>query len=122
MNLRLYVRALANNKGRGCFECRSDCGDAGVATPCDQPGGILPTDEGQPVCTFGFPALLPGNALALELWRRAQALGWDVALALTDLELRRGEGGDLADKLEAITDETAAAARRKKPDVNSISN
>lgn len=64
-------------------------------------------------CAFGMPETLPENQLAIRVWSDMQALGWDAAIVLNDIEVTATERDDLLVKLRFLASEVADQERRR---------
>lgn len=66
--------------------------------PCELEGGVL--DDG--TCQWGFPALLPENVAAVDLFADINLLGWDAATGLREWALDRSQRDELLAKLRVL--------------------
>lgn len=60
-----------------------------------------------------MPETLPENQLAIRIFNDSQALGWQAAMDLNDLELTEDERDDLLSKLRFVHAELAALERKR---------
>jgi hypothetical protein len=102
------MRAVVDNKGWGCDQCRSEASEVDRTPFCDEDDGILPDGT----CPFGYPELLPENVFVLSLWEQIQSLGWGAATDLNELCLTDHDRGDLITKLKILSSETRQAERK----------